>query len=44
VVQELEASTVRNLAQALGVKTDYLLGLVGEEEAGANYRLVLSQA
>ena len=44
VVQELEASTVRKLAQALGVKTDYLLGLVGEEEAEANYRLVLSEA
>ena len=44
VVQELEASTARKLAQALGVKTDYLLGLVGEEEAEANYRLVLSEA
>ena len=43
VVQELEASTVRKLAQALGVKTDYLLGLIGEEEAEAPYHLAQSE-
>jgi transcriptional regulator with XRE-family HTH domain len=44
VVQELEASTVRKLAQALSVKTDYLLGLVGEEEAEAPYHLARAEA
>ena len=39
VVTELEASTLRKLAQALGVKTDYLLGLIGEEDAEASYTL-----
>ncbi len=39
VVTELEASTLRKLAQALGVKTDYLLGLIGEEDAKASYTL-----
>jgi hypothetical protein len=44
VIQELEASSVRKLAQALSVKTDSLLGLVGEEEAEAHYHLARAEA
>ena len=40
VVKSVEAETVKRLAQALGVKTDYLLDLIGEDEAEAEYHLV----
>jgi transcriptional regulator with XRE-family HTH domain len=39
--EHVEAETVKRLAQVLGVKTDYLLGLVGEEEAEADYHMQL---
>lgn len=37
VVEKVEADTIKRLAQALRVKTDYLLGLVRDEEAEADY-------
>jgi transcriptional regulator with XRE-family HTH domain len=37
VVEKVEAETIKRLAQALRVKTDYLLGLVPDEEAEADY-------
>jgi DNA-binding XRE family transcriptional regulator len=40
VSTDLDASTVCRLAQALNVKTDYLFGLIGEEDAEADYHLV----
>jgi transcriptional regulator with XRE-family HTH domain len=42
--ERVEAETVKRLAQALGVKTDYLLGLVGEDDAEADYHLALADA
>jgi transcriptional regulator with XRE-family HTH domain len=37
VVEQVEADTIKKLAQALRVKTDYLHGLVPDEEAEATY-------
>jgi transcriptional regulator with XRE-family HTH domain len=42
--ERVEAETVKRLAQALGVKTDYLLGLIGEEDAEADYSKTLVEA
>ena len=38
--ENIAADTLRKLAQALKVKTDYLHGLIDEEDAEADYQLM----